>query len=71
MEIRNMSNTELLKYEDSLDYRDTDVIEEILRRAEIIEDGITERYEESFQPCKENTDELFEYITQILIDDEK
>ena len=30
MEIRNMSNTELLKYEDSLDYRDVDVIEEIL-----------------------------------------
>ena len=71
MEYREMSNVELLKYEDSLDYRDVDVIEEILRRAEIIEEGIRERYEESFQPGKENTDELFEYITQILIYDEK
>lgn len=69
MEIRNMSNTELLKYEDSLDCRDTDIIEEILRRAEIIEEGIAERYKESFQPGKEDTDELFEYISQILIDE--
>lgn len=69
MKIRNMSNTELLKYEDSLDYRDVDVIEEILRRAEIIEEGIAERYKESFQPGKEDTDELFEYISQILIDE--
>ena len=64
-----MSNTELLKYEDSLDYRDVDVIEEILRRAENIEEGIAKRYEESFQPGKEDTDELFEYISQILIDE--
>ena len=69
MEYREMSNVELLKYEDSLDYRDVDVIEEILRRAEIIEEGIIERYEESFQPGKEDTDELFEYITKILIDE--
>ena len=69
MEIRNMSNTELLKYEDSLDYRDVDAIEEILKRAENIEEGIAERYKESFQPGKEDTDELFEYISQILIDE--
>lgn len=66
-----MSNQELVNYENSLDYREPDVIYEILKRAEEFEEGITEKYESSFDPDSEfNTDDLFDRAVSLILDEE-
>lgn len=60
-ELTGLYNSELVKYETSLDYRDPDVIEEILDRAEFYEDGIKQKYEDA---CEDDDPEFFDSILE-------
>lgn len=64
---RDMENKELIELENSLDYRDPDVIEEIMSRAEEIREGITERYLDSFSKTGALPDEVFSEAVSLLI----
>ena len=72
-ELREMSSKDIVEYEDSLDYRNPDVIEEIMRRAEEKEEGITKLYLSSFELDSEsinlNTDEIFDRAVQLILKD--
>lgn len=60
-ELTGLYNSELVEYETSLDYRDPDVIEEILDRAEFYEDGIKQAYEDA---CDDDDPELYDSILE-------
>lgn len=66
-EYRNMSNEELIAAEAALDYREPDILEEIFRRAEEFEPGITELYNESFCSSTLNSDEIFSRAVSHLV----
>ena len=55
----NMENENLISLEASLDYRDPDLCEEIMSRAEEFEPGITQLYLDSFSSSTLSSDEIF------------
>lgn len=61
-----MSNRELIEAERELDFRDPDILEEIFRRAEEIEPGITEQYISSFASCTLDSDAIFDRAISYL-----
>lgn len=65
--LKDMTNRELINLEDSLDYRDPEVIGEIMSRAEEIREGITERYNKSFEWNDMIPDEIFEEAVSLLV----
>lgn len=58
--LREYTAEQLIEIENSLDYRDPDVIGEILRRAEIYIDGITQEYESACSEGDPLLSEIFE-----------
>lgn len=64
--MKSMSNRDLISLEASLDYRDPDLCEEILSRAEEFEPGITQLYLESFSSCNLDSDEIFDRAVSYL-----
>lgn len=65
--LKDMTNRELIDLEDSLDYRDPEMIGEIMSRAEEIREGITERYTKSFEWNDMIPDEIFEEAVSLLV----
>lgn len=63
---RGMSNLELIAAESALDFRDPDVLAEIFRRAEELEPGITEQYNNSFSSCNLDSDSIFDRAVSYL-----
>lgn len=63
---RGMSNQELIAAESALDFRDPDALGEIFRRAEKIEPGITEQYNNSFSSCDLDADTIFDRAVSYL-----
>lgn len=61
-----MSNQELIAAESKLDFRDPDILAEIFRRAEEIEPGITEQYNNSFVSYTLDSDSIFDRAISYL-----
>ena len=58
---KNMDTIDLIQLEDSLDYRDPDIIEEILDRADWYEEGIKQAY---IDACNADDPQTFDLIFQ-------
>lgn len=61
-----MSNHKLIAAEGALDFRDPDILAEIFRRAEELEPGITEQYNNSFSSCDLDSDSIFDRAVSYL-----
>lgn len=60
----NFSNLELVELENKLDYHDPDLINEIVKRADIFEDGLLDKFEKC--DCWEDWEPLIEKSKKIL-----
>lgn len=64
---RSMSNLELIRAEDALDFRDPEILSEIFNRAEECEPGITDEYNRSFRHASMNSDDIFDRAVNYLL----
>ena len=70
MKYADISNTELIALEESLDYRDPEIIGEILRRAEFYCEGITEQYEAACPEGDPLLSKIFDKAVKALQEEE-
>lgn len=70
MKYTNVTNAELIALEESLDYRDPEIIGEILRRAEFYCEGITEQYEAACPEGDPLLSEIFDKAFTALQEEE-